>query len=963
MTKRKNIPSFHSSQIIAFCGIIFAITVSAFNPAYAQSYRLSGKALDAQDKSPLIGAHIRIADGEKTLSAVADKEGNFIFTGLRRATYQLQISYVGYESLNVDVVLNADKKLSDLLLKPRTEYLKEIEIVDKMPRVEQKGDTTIFNADAYKTAPDAAAEDLLKKMPGITTENGVVKAQGEDVKRVLVDGKRFFGDDPNMALRNLPAEIIERVQVFDQMSDQSQFTGFDDGQSVRTINIVTRNRVQNGQFGKVTTGYGYDDKYMAGGNLNLFKEDQRWSIIGQTNNINQQNFAMEDLMGMMGGSSGRFSGGRGGGFRPGGSGGGFSGRGGGGFMPGGGPGAFMVGSQSGTTTTNAIGLNYSGKVGEKIEVNGSYFFNQSDNLNSQFISRDYFLARLEDIRYLEDNVSENTNMNHRINLRIEYQMDSSNSLILSPRLSFQGYDSDRNLEAGQYQKDAVSENALLSDTLSRQNSMNNGYNFSNDLLFRHRFNKPGRTFSTNFRTSVNNRDGNQFMFFGSPSHHEDSDSANMERQKADILTRGYSLSGNVSYTEPLGRNSMLQASYDASYNENSSDKYTYDYIERLADYTDLDTLFSNVYQNDYLTQRVGLSYSIRKSELNVSFGVDQQWATLAGDKVFPKSSSLDKTFSSVLPNLMLNYRFKNRSNINLRYRTSVNSPSIDNLQDVIDNSNPTRLSTGNPELEQDYRHDLFVRYGRANAEKATSFFFMMGGSITDNYIARTTFIAPKDTMIADGILLKRLGEFTYPVNLDGSWNIRSFATYGMPVGFIKSNINLNASVNFNQIPGLIYDMGSPIMNYSRSLGLGSGLTLSSNVSEKVDFTLSTMANYNIERNTIVEKNNTNYYSQNSSARVNVIFLKSMVFRSDLTHQLYSGLSEGYDQSYFLWNVSLGRKLFKQQNGEIRLSLVDALNDNTSITHNITESYVEDISSNVINRYVLLSFTYNLRKFN
>lgn len=926
------------------------ILLASVIPAFGQTFSLSGKALDAQDKSPLIGAHIKITpvQGGPTLSTVADVEGNFSISGLQKGNYQLQVSYVGYENHSAALAMNAsDKKLGTILLKPKTEMLKEIEIVDLMPRVEQKGDTTIFNADAYKTAPDAAAEDLIRKLPGITTEGGVVKAHGEDVKRVLVDGKRFFGDDPNMALRNLPAEIVERVQVFDQLSDQSQFTGFDDGESVRTINIVTRNRVQNGKFGKISAGYGFDDKYMLGGNVNLFKENQRWTIIGQTNNINQQNFAVEDLMGMMGGGGMMGRGGRGGG--------GMRMSSGGRGSMGGGPGAFMVGSQNGITSTNAIGVNYSGTLGEKIELSGSYFYNQSQNLNKENISRDYFLTQLQGSKYLEDNRTENQNLNHRLNLRLEYNIDSSNSLIVSPRLSFQGYDSERGLTGEQF-KDGVQ----LWDTLSVQNSTNSGYNFSNDILFRHRFGKPGRTISTNLRMSANNREGDQFNLFGSPDGLEVQDS--VERQRSDVLTKGYSYSGNVNYTEPIGKNGIIQASYNASFNENSSDKYTYDYIEQQSAYVDLDSLFSNVYQNDYFTQRLGLSYSIRNSSLNVSVGVDQQWASLDGEKVFPRASSIDKTFKSVLPNMMLNYRFENRRNLNIRYRTSTNSPSIDNLQDVINNNNPSRLSTGNPNLDQDYRHDLFIRYGGANIEKATSFFVMAGGSITDNYIARTTFIAPKDTMIADGILLKSFGQFSFPINLDGAWNLRSFATYGMPIGFIKSNLNLNASVNYNRLPGRIYEMGEPVLNFSRTLGLGTGLTLSSNVSENVDFTLSTMGSYNIENNTIARKNNSNYYSQNSSARVNIIFMKSLVFRSDLTHQMYSGLSEGYDQSYFLWNVSLGRKLFKMQNGEIRLSLVDALNDNRSISHNVTESYVEDITNNVINRYVLLSFTYNLRKF-
>jgi hypothetical protein len=293
-----------------------------------------------------------------------------------------------------------------------------------------------------------------------------------------------------------------------------------------------------------------------------------------------------------------------------------------------------------------------------------------------------------------------------------------------------------------------------------------------------------------------------------------------------------------------------------------------------------------------------------------------------------------------------------------RYRTRTNSPSIENLQDVIDNSNPTRLSRGNPALEQDYRHDLFMRYGGANAEKATSFFVFLGGGMANNYITRATTIAQRDTLIAPGLVLPRFGELSEPVNLNGYWNMRSFSTYGMPVKFLKSNLNLNASVNFSRIPGMINNM----MNFSRTIAMGSGFTLSSNISEKVDFTLSTMANYNFENNTLQSQGNYNYWSQTSSARLSLTFMKNMVFRSDMVHQMYSGLSEGYDQSYYVWNMSIAKKVFKNQNGEFRLSVVDVLNNNQSITRNITESYFEDVTSNVLNRYALLSFIYNIRNF-
>ncbi len=956
---------FHTSLFNLYNILIkryyYLVVLCLFLPimGFSQSTHLKGKVIDADDQSPLIGAHIKLTNKENnaTTSIVADKEGRFSFPSISIGkNYNIEVSYVGYEAYTTEILMDAaEKDLGTLSIKQGTAYLKEVRVVGIADRVEQKGDTTIYNADAFKTAPDASAEDLVRKMPGITTENGTVKAQGEDVKRVLIDGKRFFGDDPNMALRNLPSEIVERVQVFDQLSDQAQFTGFDDGESVRTINIITRNRVQNGTFGRVSAGYGTDDKYAVGGNINFFKDDHRWTVLGQTNNVNQQNFSNEDLMGMMS-SSGPGRGGMGGmgGGRPGGGmGGGMRGGPPGGGMGFGSVGNFMVGAQNGLTTTNSLGVNYSGKPTEKLEVNGSYFFNQSENQRTQSSVRNYFLPGMEDISLVEDNISSNKNLNHRFNMRVEYAIDTNNSIIISPRLTFQGYESISEMLAERF-----SGTSLLSDTLNRNTSNNTAYTFSNDLLYRHRFNKPRRTMSLNLRTSINDRSGEQFQESGHPLSEEISEDHELYRQRTDNDSKGYNYNVNVNFTEPIGKLAILQMSYGASYSKNNSDRYAYVFNEAMGGYTDQDSLFSNVYQNDYLTQQLGLSYSIRKNTMNLSFGLDQQWAALTGERLFPVENSLDKNFQSLLPSASLNYRFKNMKNVNIRYRTRTNAPSVTNLQDVIDNSNPTRLSMGNPALDQDYRHDLFIRYGGGNAEKATSFFVFLGGGITDNYITRATYIAQKDTMIADNLILPRFGEISYPVNMDGYWNIRSFSTYGMPVNFLKSNLNLNASVSFSRIPGMINE----VANFTNSLGLGAGFTLSSNISEKVDFTISTMGNYNIENNTNQINTNSNYWSQTSSGRFNLTFWKDLVFRTDLTHQMYNGLSSGYDQSYYLWNISLGKKLFKNKNGEIRASVADVLNNNQSITHNVTESYTEDVISNVMKRYAMISFTYNIRSF-
>lgn len=395
--------------------------------SFSQDLLITGKVIDNKSMETLSGAHVSLMHpwGEAYKTAVTNNEGRFELKGLSRGGYALQITFVGYATYETELTLN-DKSidLGNLVLSEGMD-LSEVEVTAKIPLAEQKGDTTQYNADAFKTLKDASAEELVEKMPGVVIQDGKIQAQGEDVKEVLVDGKPFFGNDPQAALKNLPAEVISKIQVYDQTSEQASFSGFQDGETSKTINIITRPEMRNGQFGKLYAGYGYEDKYQAGGNGSFFNGDQRISIIGQVNNINQQNFSSEDLLGVTGTSGRR---GRG---RRGGRGGGRGGRGGGSSRD------FLVQQQGGIAATNAMGINYSDQWGKKVEVSGSYFFNMSDIESEDISNLEYINAETLNEFYNETNTADTRNINHRFNMRIRYKIDSLNEISIRPRLSIQ----------------------------------------------------------------------------------------------------------------------------------------------------------------------------------------------------------------------------------------------------------------------------------------------------------------------------------------------------------------------------------------------------------------------------------------------------------------------------------------------------------------------------------------------
>ncbi|MCK7556420.1 carboxypeptidase-like regulatory domain-containing protein [Chitinophaga sedimenti] len=405
--------------------------------AQAQDLVLKGTFRNKNGEAPVRGATVRITSPQDTtykFNAVTDKDGNFEIRGMKPQLIMLTATSIGFSEYTKAFMLepaSADMGVQYMIEGARD--LKTVTVKGQVPPVQQKGDTAQYNASAFKTNPDATGEDLVTKMPGITVENGTVKAQGENVRKVLLDGKEYFGEDATLALRNLPAEVISKIEVFDKMSDQAQFTGFDDGNSYKTINIVTNGNVRASQFGKLYAGYGTDERYSAGGNVNIFNGDRRISIIGMANNINQQNFSMQDILGVTGGGGG--FGGRGGGGGRGGRGGGGGGFGGWG---GGNSGNFMVGNASGNNKTNSFGINFTDNWGKKLQVTGSYFFNNSINENRTSTDRQTILSADTSTYYKETAQSNSKNYNHRINLRLEYKIDSFNTLFITPNISFRG---------------------------------------------------------------------------------------------------------------------------------------------------------------------------------------------------------------------------------------------------------------------------------------------------------------------------------------------------------------------------------------------------------------------------------------------------------------------------------------------------------------------------------------------
>ncbi len=935
--------------------ITLFLFLSVCAPAIAQQPQVVQGRIVGDDGTPLAGANVlllRLPDSTTAGGAVTGPDGSFRFNTVRRGRYTLRATFIGYRAEHRDLrVQNTAVSLGSVTLHERSIPMEEVEVEGTAPIAVLKEDTTEFIASAFKVNPDASAEDLVRKMPGITVKDGEVEAQGEKVQRVLVDNRPFFGDDARAVLRNIPAEIISRIQVFDQQSEQAQFTGFRDGNEVKAMNIITRDAIRNAQFGKVYGGYGEDEHYRAGTVLNAFSGDTRWSLLGMTNNVNEQNFASEDLLGVMlssrfggGGMRGRGRGMRGG--RP---------PGGGGGMPNFGMGDvrdFMVNTTNGIATTHAVGLNYVDTWAETIEVSGSYFFNLSDADAASGLKREYILPEIQGQFYNETTGANTENLNHRLNLRLDYRVDSLNSILWRPRLSVQQHNGTELTSAS-----TALQSALINSSSSDFSSDLAGLSFENELLWRRRFAKQGRTISLEIETDYNRNAGDNRLYSDYLSFGRDAASDTVS-QRAELEKRGWELGSSLMYTEPVGGSGQLMLRHRASYSNDNSDRKTWNLPMLTGMSEELDPLLSNEFTTGYLTQNASIGYRHHDDRFDAMLGAGYQWAALENEQVYPSAASLDRSFDDVMPFAMMRFKFAQGRDMRLFYRTRTSPPSVDDLQEVLDNTNPLQLSIGNEELQPDYTHFLGMRYSATNPAAGSYFFLFAMASYTFNDVGNSTVFASADTSVFGGIPLLRGAQITRPVNLDGAYALRSYMTYGLPVSFLKSNLNLNLSATYSRTPSEI----NGLRNEASTPAAGAGVTLTSNISQNLDFTVSTQSNLTWIRNSLQERTDTDYFTQSSRLRLNWIFGGGFVFSTDMAHEHYSGLAEGYNDNVLLWNLSVAYKFLPRDLAEIRLTLYDVLEQNDSIVRNVTETYIEDSRTALLQRFALLTFTWNIRNF-
>ena len=918
--------------------ILFTCLVVA---SYAQSGKVTMSVIDSQSKQAVIGAVVSIAPAAKLDDAkhfTTGDNGKVVIPAQKYGDYKLTITFLGYDDLEMDLKINsANKDLGKVALSESTTKIDAVVKEVQAIRASQKGDTVSYNAGAFKVASDADVEGLLKKMPGITIKNGSVEAQGETVKKIYVDGKEFFGDDVATALNSLPAQAVKNIEVYNKLSDNAEFSGMDDGDSFKALNIVTQPGMRQGVFGKLFGAYGYEPKadgitdkhkYLAGGSISHFNGASRLTLLGLFNNVNKQNFSFEDIVGATGSTGGH-----------------------GGGMGRGGVGQYMVRPQSGVAKVNAIGLNYSNSWGEKdkVKLQANYFYNDSKTRNlSQTIK--WYEAPLADLGTLEqESYNDNHNYNHRFGARVDWRISEGQSFMSRTNFSLQSYDPFSWTE-GTQKGDAI--NNLIKNGSTGDNG---GYNLSEFIQYRLLLGKKGRFITVDGRVNYRNNENDSRSY----SNQATDGSEYLRYLSNDAGSNNLGVGAAINYAEPVSKFAQVVLRYDFNYTGQESVRNTFNFGND-ASYTNgvLDHTLSNTYTSDYTIHRIGPGYNWAKERNNFVVNLSYQYSTLDGQVQSSKSQPVKRSYNDFTYFMMGNFNFNKQNSLRVFLMSSTDNPRIQQLNNILDISNMQYVSNGNENLNPAYSHRFNMHYNYTNLEKARTFMWMFSFQTTQNYLAQSMYTGnniPENIINEVGA---RPIQYSTTENVDGFLNVRTHLNYGLPLNFMKCNLNIMGGVNYTETPSLI----NGEKNIASNIGYDARVVLGSNISENIDFTLSWGGTFNQANNSLSTQGKNEYFNHNVEASFKAVFLKGFTFTASANYTQYIGYTNDYNDSYTLCNAYIGHKLFKNQLGEIMFGVNDIFNQNKAFSRSTGSGFTQNSWNSVIGRYFIAQFNYNLRFF-
>ncbi len=936
----------------------FILVLSILSVGITVHAQVKGTVIDSASKKPIdkavVGLVIKSSPTDTTYTFTNEK-GEFSFDVVPASNFSVIISNSGFTPVAKFVpVKQAEKTISigTVILASRAKLLDEV-VVQSAPII-VKEDTVEYRADAFKTKEGAVVEDLLKKLPGLDVDkDGNVKAQGKSVTRVKVNGKDFFGGDLKTATKELPANIVDKIQVIDDYGDQATVSGIKDGDPDKIINIELKKDKNKGFFGRATVGGGTEDRYQASFNGNYFNNNKQISLVANSNNTNASLFnfggggnrGMSSMMstGMsvvsdMGGAGNMRN-----------------------MMQSGDMSQFGGGNSGGITTTNSIGTNFRDQWGKRVSVYGSYSYSHRNTSQLKNTSSQNFYQTSSFINNQDLN-SISIGDNHRATFNLEYQIDSFNYLKITPNVSYSSSDGNSKTIFDYNQTGS----GKTSDGSNKTVSGSTSPNLSVNVLYNHKFRKRGRNFSAT--ASLGNSESNSDQEVTNLSYQYVAPYIGPRNtfQYIDQQNDNHNYGVRLTYSEPINKFRTLDFSASHNLNYARNNKKTYN-VDSLTQAKTMNNFLSNDYENDFYNNRVGVSLRTIMKKYNYTLGISVQPVDLRGKSLTNDSAYKSITRVNIFPVARMTYNFSRTKSLNMSYSGTANQPSFSQLQPVVDLSNPQSVSSGNPDLKPSINHNINASFNNFN--------FITGKVLFTNI----TFSTIKNQIIYKTSRLNSGGaSVSVPQNVNGYYNLLGFYTYSKPYKNRKFVLTFNGSANYNHNVNLTDSIevnGGTLkqnLNVQKITGnnwvLSQGFVFEVNLKDWLQ--LGTGVNYSINDNKYKNAGNASSSTfQNTSSNawtftnnINIDLTKRLILKYDVDYTINNGLASSVSQNPVLMNASLEQQLFKKKNGIIKFSAFDLFKQNTNINRTVNANSIIDTRTNRLTRYFLLTFTYRLQKF-
>lgn len=888
--------------------LIFFLFLVTTQVAFAQDYGIRGRVTEEENRVlPSASVFLlQTPDSAVVASTTTNTRGKFVLNDIEKGEYIFKVSFLGFapyvKNLVIPSAAGSDTlDLGTIELQPKSIELEEVTVTEAKDAVIVKKDTVEYDAGSFSTRLNANVEQLLKKLPGLYVESdGSVSVQGENVTRIYVDGKEFFGGNLQMATKNLPADAIAKIQVIDEKSEQARFSGVDDGRRKKVINLTLKEDRRNMAFGKAMAGGGTANRYVAEGNYNRFNENKgnQVSVMGMSNNVNNQYL-----------SSGRSSAGTGGGSSRRGFG------------------------QNGLVNTHMGGVNVFKQLAEKTSVHGNYLVNYTDAYTETNLTRQNFLPE-GTAMYYESSRQENTNSMHNATAGLEHK-DSLNTIRLNTDFNYSGV----HAAVSSSRRSFSAADTLVNEGERNSVTRNKNFNLNTDLFYGHRFSKSGRLFTVagQFSASRDDMEGQSASFTSFAEGTEED-----VRQRNEQENNSLRFNMRFTYTEPLGKKQYLQANYSVSNQASKSDLEVFDIINET---TQLNAEQSRRFRSGYLYQQAGLTYRLNRDQYNLAVGSNVQQAELSR-RLHSSGDQAKQSFQNILPSLNLNVRINNATRLDFDYTTSVREPTINQLQPVVSRYDPLHLFVGNPDLRPEYTHQGRLKM---NASAISSGIFL-SGSMNFNY---TT-----NPITAAVTINERQVRTTQYVNVKEEMSFMASLSAGIPVKKFNSRFNLSSYLRQGQSINLSNGVAGTINQQS----VGGNFAYTYSYKEYIDVNLRTditVTNSDYELN---KNQNQTFVTSVYMADAAVHFLKNFNFTAAFNYNRFRNARTNFDQAIPVLNFSLSKFLLKDSRGELKLSAFNVLNRNVGATQFATQNYIEQSTQNALGSYYMLSFTYNLNAY-